>query len=105
MTPNEFRKIALSLPGATESEHGGHPDFRASGKVFASLGSPDDSWGMVKLTPEQQRSIIQAAPDIFQPCRGTWGNRGYTNVKLVNAEKQIVKYACELAFDNVVTRA
>ncbi len=103
MTPNEFRKIALSLPGATEKEHAGHPDFRAGGKVFASLGAPDDSWGMVKLTTEQQNAIMQAAPEAFQPCRGSWGNRGYTNVKLAIANKALVKHACELALDNVAT--
>ena len=32
-----------------------HPDFRVAGKIFASLGVPDKNWGMVKLTPEQQK--------------------------------------------------
>ena len=35
MTPAAFRKLALSLEGAMEGAHGGHPDFRAGGKVFA----------------------------------------------------------------------
>jgi|SRR6266480_3703823 len=34
-----------------------HPDFRVTGKIFASLGVPNKSWGMVKLTPEQQRAL------------------------------------------------
>jgi hypothetical protein len=29
MTPAAFRKLALSLEGAIEGAHGGHPDFRA----------------------------------------------------------------------------
>jgi hypothetical protein len=37
MTPASFRKLALSLEGALEGAHGGHRDFRAGGKVFASL--------------------------------------------------------------------
>ena len=49
MTPAAFRKLALSLEGATEGAHGGHPDFRSHGKVFATLGYPDEEWGMVKL--------------------------------------------------------
>jgi hypothetical protein len=51
MTPAAFRKLALSLEGAMEGAHGGHPDFRAGGKVFASLGYPGAEWGMVKLAP------------------------------------------------------
>jgi predicted DNA-binding protein (MmcQ/YjbR family) len=50
MTPKEFRKIALSFPETEEESHMGHPDFRVSGKIFATLG-PDEDWGMVKLTP------------------------------------------------------
>jgi len=50
-----------------------HPDFRLAGKIFASLGVPDKSWGMVKLTPEQQRAFIEKAPKIFKPSSGSWG--------------------------------
>ena len=32
MTPNQFRRLALALPDATEGAHGGHPDFRVGGK-------------------------------------------------------------------------
>ena len=38
MTPAAFARIALSLDGAGEGAHGGHADFRAGGKVFATLG-------------------------------------------------------------------
>ena len=52
MTIDEFRKIALEIPTAVEQSHMNHPDFRVAGKIFASLGAPDENWGMVKLTPE-----------------------------------------------------
>ena len=61
ITRDGFRRLALSLPEATESAHMGHPDFRVRGKIFATLGSPDDGWGMVKLTPEQQDAFVQTA--------------------------------------------
>ena len=47
MTPSAFRKLALTLDGASERAHGGHPDFRAGGKVFATMGYPDAAWAMV----------------------------------------------------------
>jgi hypothetical protein len=54
MTHAEFRKMALSLPQATESSHMDHPDFRVAGKIFATLGYPDGESGMVKLTALRQ---------------------------------------------------
>ena len=55
MTADRFRRLALEISGAIESSHMNHPDFRIGGRIFASLGYPDDEHGMVKLTPEQQR--------------------------------------------------
>jgi hypothetical protein len=101
MTADEFRKMALALPGAVEAEHMNHPDFRAAGKIFASLGVPDDHWGMVKLTPEQQRSILQEAPGVFKPCSGVWGERGATHVHLASAKKSRVRAVLKAAHENV----
>jgi len=105
MNTDAFRKLALALPGALESAHMNHPDFRVAGKIFASLGYPDDDWGMVKLTPEQQSSFIQAAPDVFRPCNGVWGKRGATNVLLNGADKDLLKSALRSAFDNLAAPA
>ena len=85
MTPASFRRIALSLEGATEGAHGGHSDFRAGGKVFASLGYPGKEWGMVKLAPDQQKMLVAAEPGIFVAVKGTWGQRGATSVRLAAA--------------------
>ena len=48
MTSDEFRKMALEIPTAVERSHMNHPDFRVAGKIFASLGVPDESWGMAE---------------------------------------------------------
>jgi hypothetical protein len=72
MTPNGFRRIALSMPEAVEASHMGHPDFRVGGKVFASLGYPDARWAMVKLNPEQQVKLVDANPEVFAPVAGGW---------------------------------
>ena len=76
MTSDEFRTMALEIPTAVEQSHMNHPDFRVTGKIFASLGAPDENWGMVKLTPEQQRAFIEKAPEVFKPCSGAWGRAG-----------------------------
>ena len=87
MSSNRFRRIALSLPGAIEAAHHGHADFRAGKRIFATLGYPDDSWGMVKLTPEQQSVLVEAEPEIFRPVPGGWGKQGNTNVRLAKADQ------------------
>jgi hypothetical protein len=104
MTTDEFRKMALRFPGAIESEHMNHPDFRVEGKIFATLGSPDKTWGMVKLTPEQQRSFVKKAADMFNPCSGVWGERGATNVHLASAKKTVLQAALNAAWKNVTTK-
>src|SRR5256885_16863703 len=57
MTSDDFQKMALEIPAAVERSHMNHPDFRVAGKIFASLGVPDENWSMVKLTPEQQQML------------------------------------------------
>jgi hypothetical protein len=101
MTTDDFRKIALEIPSAVERSHMNHPDFRVGGKIFASLGVPDKSWGMVKLTPEQQRIFIKKAPDVFKPCSGAWGREGYTNVHLASAKASMVRAALGAAAKNI----
>lgn len=103
MTPSAFRKLALSLEGATEGAHGGHADFRAGGKVFASLGYPDASWGMVKLAAEQQQVVVAAEPAMFVPVKGTWGQRGATSVKLSAADSRTTLSVLTMAWQNVTT--
>jgi hypothetical protein len=104
MTINEFRKMALKIPAAVERSHMNHPDFRIAGKIFASLGVPDENWGMVKLTPEQQRTFIEKAPELFSPSSGAWGRQGYTNVYLASAKASIVSTALDIAAKNIASR-
>jgi hypothetical protein len=104
MTNDEFRTTALKIPAAVERSHMNHPDFRVAGKIFAALGVPDKNWGMVKLTPEQQRTFIEKAPEVFRSSRGAWGRQGYTNVCLPFAKTNIVRAALEAAAKNVVSK-
>ena len=99
MTADEFRRMALSLPEALESSHMGHPDFRVHDKIFASL-APDESWGMVRLTPDQQEGFIHAEPEVYRPANGAWGARGATLVTLRTARVRSVREALELAWCN-----
>jgi len=104
MTPDQFRRLALSLPETSESAHMAHPDFRVGGKIFATLSYPDESWAMVSLTPEQQDELVRAEPDTFAPVKGGWGRKGATNVRLKKAKKRIVQQALAAAWSNRAPR-
>jgi hypothetical protein len=105
MTVGEFRNAAVNVPGASESAHMNHPDFRVNGRIFASLGYPDDGWGMVKLTPVQQRAFMKEAPKMFAPCAGAWGKAGATSVHLASAKKRILNKALRAAAQNITKAA
>lgn len=98
MQPNEFRAIALSLPEAFESAHMGHADFRVGGKIFATLGYPDDEHGMVILPLDEQAALVQKAPAVFAPAAGAWGKRGSTVVSLDKVRRAVMRRAIESAW-------
>src|SRR5882762_9887159 len=75
MSAEDFRRIALGMRDAVESAHMGHPDFRIAGKIFATLHA-DCKHGMVKLTPEQQETLVRDHPAAFAPENGAWDVRG-----------------------------
>jgi hypothetical protein len=101
MSQGNFRRIALSLPDAIEGSHQGHADFRVGKRIFATLGYPDNDWGMVKLTPEQQSVVVEAEPGIFRPVPGGWGKGGSTNVRLAKADATTLRSALTMAWQNV----
>jgi YjbR len=100
MTPNQFRRLALSFPDTEERAHHHHPDFRVKGKLFATLGYPDASRAMVKLTPEQQAEFVNDCPDVFSPVTGAWGRQGCTSVLLPKATKSMLQPAVVAAVQN-----
>jgi len=86
------------MPEASESSHMGHPDFRVRGSIFATLGYPGKSWGMVRLTPEEQREFVRAYPAVFAPVKGAWGRLGCTSVRLDAADEETLGRAITLAW-------
>ena len=100
MTADDFRRLVFQLPGAIEGAHMGHPDFRANGRIFASLHTKD-TFGMVVLSPEEQREVLRASPETFVPSAGAWGRQGCTNVRLAVADPAAVRGALTLAWEGL----
>src|SRR6476469_6250601 len=105
MTPGQFRKIALDLPEAFEKSHVGHPDFRVKGgRIFATLGYPDEGSAVLVLTADQQTELIGRYPDIFEAVKNKWGKRGSTQVLLEKARPDVIESAMKLAWNNARPR-
>jgi hypothetical protein len=105
MTPDDFRRLALSQPGAVESFRRGRSDFRVWRKSFAGLDCPAASVATIQLTPEQQAMLMHAAPSTFVPVPGGWGRLGATNVVLAHAKEAIVESALILAWRNAAPKS
>lgn len=100
MTAKDFRQLALALPETEERAHMSHPGFRVAGKIFATLGYPDKTCGMVKLSPEEQHYFSKDHPKVFIPVKGAWGRRGATFVHLELVKKDILRKALAAAWRN-----
>ena len=91
--------MALALEGAVEGAHMGHADFRVDKRIFASL-HPENQFGMVKLTPDQQLLFIEDHPDAYTPESGAWGRNGCTRVILKMVDEESLGEALTLAWRN-----
>jgi hypothetical protein len=101
MTADDFRNLALGFDDAIEGAHMGHPDFRANGRIFATL-APGETRGMVRLTPEEQQEFLRENPKMFEPAAGAWGRQGATMVELKAADKRTIRAAMTLAWQHIM---
>jgi len=98
MDADDFRRIALSLPGAEESSHMAQPDFRVGGRIFATLAAQHLGYGNLMLTPEQQADFVAEMPDVFIPVAGGWGRNGATHVRLATVTQDVLAGALGTAY-------
>ena len=104
MTGDDFRKIALSMAGATEGAHFGNPDFRVGGKIFATLSLERQGFGVLLLTPEQQTRMVEDEPEVFSPVPGGWGRNGSTRVLFSRVGSDVLEGALRTAWQNRIAK-
>jgi hypothetical protein len=98
MTVADFRRLALSLPGAEEGSHMGSADFRVGGRIFATLASEKQGYGNLMLTPEQQAEFVAEQPDVFLAIPGGWEKNGATHIRLAHANEDLLEGALRTAW-------
>jgi hypothetical protein len=77
VTLAQARRLALSLPEATEEDHHGIPSFRVRGKIFATV--PDDEHLRVMLDRDATRAAIAEDP---VACAELWWGRQSSGVSV-----------------------
>jgi hypothetical protein len=98
MTPDDFRRIALSLEGTEEGAHMGAADFRVGGRIFATLASQAHGYGNLMLTPKEQAAFVEELPEVFVPIAGGWGRMGMTHIVLARANEDLLRGALQTAW-------
>jgi hypothetical protein len=86
MTPNDVRKLALSLPEAEEQAHFDKPSFRVRGKIFATLWEKEKR-AVLKLSLEEQDAFVKMQPEVFAVT--PWGHQGWTSVELARVDRAL----------------
>jgi hypothetical protein len=94
----DFRRIALSFEGAEEGSHMGEADFRAGGRIFATLAAEKQGYGNLMLTTEQQEVFVAEEPEVFLPVAGGWGRMGATHVRLAEVNEDLLRGALHTAW-------
>ncbi len=98
MTAEDFRRIALSFPGAEEGSHMGAVDFRVGGRIFATLASVAQGYGNLMLTPDHQQAFVEEQPGVFLSIHGGWGRSGATHICLAQATEDVLHGALQTAW-------
>jgi hypothetical protein len=82
------RRLALSLPDATEEDHHGRPSFRVRGRIFATV--PDQGHLNIFIEPMDVDGVVRLDPDVFAPVM--WGKEvNGVRVHLPRASSGIVR--------------
>lgn len=98
-----FRKLALSLPEATEEPHFEKTSFRVRKKIFATL-SIAEKRAVLKFNEIDQSVFCAHDKSIMYPVKGGWGKQGWTTMELRKISKGICKDALVTSYKNVAPK-
>jgi len=98
-----FRKLAMSFPDATEESHFEKISFRIKKKIFATFDEKNNR-AVLKLN-EIDKSVFCASSEIiFYPIPNKWGKQGWTIVELSKVRPEMFEDALILSYESVITK-
>ena len=92
----DFKRIALSLDGASEAPHFDRAAFRVA-RTFATLAA-DQKTANLKFSPDEQAFKSMLAPEAFATLDNAWGRQGWTLAKLSALSEAELHAALEMAW-------
>jgi hypothetical protein len=104
MTPEAFRKLALSMPGSHEEPHFVRTSFRVGKKIFATM-TPDGREAMVPVHPIPRCfELLDAQPEVFF-SHGGWTRRmGGLGIRLPLADAKQLRALVRDAWERIAKK-
>jgi len=96
ISKESFRKLAMSLPGTTESPHFDKASFRANNKIFATLWEKE-KLACLKLNELEQSVFCAFDKEIVYPVPNKSGQHGSTFFRLDKVKKEMMADALSVA--------
>ena len=104
MTGAAFRKLALSLPEATEAPHFERASFRVGKKIFATMTSAGEE-AMVRVAPRQKlHALLEGQPDVFFSYGGWTERNGSLGVRLARVDATQLRELLVESWAHVATK-
>ncbi len=99
----EFRKLAMSFPDATEEPHFEKTSFRIKKKIFATFDEKNNR-AVIKLNEIDQSVFCSSSEKIFYEVPNKWGKQGWTIVELSRARPEMFEDALIRSYENVAAK-
>lgn len=111
-TPDDLRRVALSLPEAYEDLHRRRPAFRVAKRIFAMLGVTGNAAlfpdlanvdvAVVKLDRNDQLNMVEALPGLRPTA--DYGHHGWTYLRLPKLDEAALALVLRLAWTHVAPK-
>ena len=103
LTREDIRRVALSMPEASEAPHFESASFRVNTKIFCTM-SHSAPRIMLKFDLEDQHNLVEDSPGVIWPVPGYWGQKGATYLDFAELDEARLTSLMRLAWANVAPK-
>lgn len=103
VTPETFRKLALSFPETTEEPHFEKTSFRVRNKIFATFDSKN-KLACIRLSEIDQDVFISANRTAIYAVANKWGKQGWTIIETEKVNADLFTDALTTAYCEVAPK-
>lgn len=92
MRAADLETLCLACTDVVAVPHVDRVAFRTKQRIFCTV-APDGATANLLLAPEQQHLLCGAAPAAFVPVTGSWGQKGWTTMRLGAVDERLARSA------------